>query len=480
MSRTIDESALRESRERWARLLLETGDDARASKEHLQRFVHELSSGIEELLVAEEELRVQSEELAASAAAIDAERERYGDLFDFAPDAYIVTDAQGKILEANAAASRMLGVRSRYLEGKLLISFVDEAARRDLRNVLADLADSPLAVEERYLRMRPRDGEPFASEVRVVVRDRGGAAILQWMVRDITQRLRLEEEVRFLHTEVGLLTSLGRVGRLTSEPLSVEAMLERVVELAGQALPECEVSVALAVQDRARFAASSGARGRRLDDAEASEGDGPCLAALRRHEVVRTSVADAAPRWPIFSAVAAEVGLVSAHGYPLATPTGQQGVLNVYAFAPLSEETQALIPLLVDQVVVALSNAELYEGARTLASHLEKALESRGVIEQAKGVLIARQRCSDEEAFDILRRASQRLNRKLRDVAAELVAHVQNGEGRAPHLDAASKSNADASLDPALALDKRTAELEHRFRSELATDPPGAAELRPG
>ena len=56
---------------------------------------------------------------------------------------------------------------------------------------------------------------------------------------------------------------------------------------------------------------------------------------------------------------------------------------------------------------------------------METALASRGVIEQAKGILMAAQRCSAEEAFDLLRRASQRENRKLRDIATQIVEHVQ-------------------------------------------------------
>ena len=447
MHGTVDTAAVRATRERLIRLVAETADDtAYASKEHLERCIRELSGGIEELLVAEGELRVQSEELAASAAAIDAERERYGELFDFAPDAYLVTDAQGRILEANGAASAMLGVPARYLEGKLLVSFVDESSRRDLRDLLSTLSGSPQPVEERYLRIRPRDSAAFVAEVRAVGHVQDGVGAVRWMVRDVTQRLRLEEEIRFLHSEVELLTSLGRVARLTAEPQSVEAMLGRVVELGGQALPECDVSVALSTAGGARFPASSGDRGRRLDAAEAAQGDGPCLTAVRRDEVVQMSLEQVAQEWPAFGAIARQVGLVSAWGYPLASPGGQRGSLNVYAFAEVSGETRGLIPLLVDHVVVALTNAELYEGAHSLAGHLQKALESRGVIEQAKGVLIARQRCTDEEAFDILRRASQRLNRKLRDVAAELVAHVQTGEGAATHPPAAAPFPIEGSL----------------------------------
>jgi AmiR/NasT family two-component response regulator len=77
-----------------------------------------------------------------------------------------------------------------------------------------------------------------------------------------------------------------------------------------------------------------------------------------------------------------------------------------------------------------LANAELYTSARQLATHLAAALESRGVIEQAKGILMATQGCGPDEAFDILRRASQRQNRKLRLIAENIVS--RSGRKGAP------------------------------------------------
>src|SRR3954447_2558484 len=63
--------------------------------------LRDVESGIEELRIAEEELKVQGEHLASSQATIDAERVRYGELFEFAPDPYVVSDELGKVLEAN-------------------------------------------------------------------------------------------------------------------------------------------------------------------------------------------------------------------------------------------------------------------------------------------------------------------------------------------------------------------------------------------
>jgi PAS domain S-box-containing protein len=421
---------MRRSRERMAQLLTETAGDAHGSKEHLQRLVQEMAGAIEELMVAEEELQAQAEQLAASTEAIDAERERYGELFDFAPDAYLVTDEQGKVLEANQAASNMLAVPARYLEGKLLVSFVANDDRRAMRDLVRFIASHGDPVEEQYVRLQPRGGEPFVAAVRAASRrsSRHDAGAVRWMIRDITQRIQLEEEVRFLHSEVDLLTSLAQVSQLTEQPEPPEKVLERAVRLAAQALPGCDVSLTLQGERGARLAAASGDAGTRLEEVERRQGDGPGLLAMRQEAPVEITLAEVTTKWPVFAAEARALKVQASVGHPLVTLGGRRGALNVHAFTPMTPQRRDLIPLLADQVAVALSNAELYEGAHGLATHLRRALESRGVIEQAKGVLIAREGCSDDEAFDMLRRASQRMNRKLRDVAADLVSGVQRRE----------------------------------------------------
>ena len=76
------------------------------------------------------------------------------------------------------------------------------------------------------------------------------------------------------------------------------------------------------------------------------------------------------------------------------------------------------------QAAVVLANAEAYWASRALASQLEEALASRAVIEQAKGILMATQRCGPDAAFALLRSESQNTNRKVRDVAADYVRRV--------------------------------------------------------
>ncbi len=98
-----------------------------------------------------------------------------------------------------------------------------------------------------------------------------------------------------------------------------------------------------------------------------------------------------------------------------------QGALNVYARErPVDERGLRMLLLLVGQAAIALGNARLFSSSSVLAAGLAQALESRGVIERAKGILMAEQDCDADAAFDLLRRASQRENVKLHLVAARI------------------------------------------------------------
>ncbi len=103
-------------------------------QELLTEAVEQLNISLEELNVAQEELIQQNEELELTRQQVDKERQRYQELFDFAPDGYLVTDINGKILEANQAASQLFAVTKERLCDKLLIGFVPSEARRRFRD----------------------------------------------------------------------------------------------------------------------------------------------------------------------------------------------------------------------------------------------------------------------------------------------------------------------------------------------------------
>jgi len=167
--------------------------------------LEELHNALEELHVAEEELRAQNEELELARAHVEAERQRYHELFEFAPDGYLVTDAAGIIREANRAVARMLNVPQQKLIGKPLINFVPFEQRRCFRSRLNQLRELDW-MQEWELHLCPRDaprGLPvrertaFDAAVTVsTVRDWEGKPVgWRWLVRDVTVRKQAEEQM---------------------------------------------------------------------------------------------------------------------------------------------------------------------------------------------------------------------------------------------------------------------------------------------
>ena len=113
------------------------GDLTEAESTGAEETIEELRAALEELRVADEELRAQNEELAAAHPEVEAERRRYQELFQLAPDAYIVTNLAGMIAESNQTASRLLGIRNQFLTGKALAAYVELDDRPRFRALLS-------------------------------------------------------------------------------------------------------------------------------------------------------------------------------------------------------------------------------------------------------------------------------------------------------------------------------------------------------
>ena len=151
-------------------------------------------------------------------------------------------------------------------------------------------------------------------------------------------------------------------------------------------------------------------------------------------EAIRTgqevTVAIPSPAWAAFSEGAAQAGVRTVWSLPLRVRQRTTGALNLYATVAESWEDPAAGAArgLARQASVVLANAAALMSTQLTNQHLQEALESRDLIGQAKGILMARQSIGADDAFDILRRASQRSGRKLRDVAAELIARVDRPE----------------------------------------------------
>jgi GAF domain-containing protein len=160
-----------------------------------------------------------------------------------------------------------------------------------------------------------------------------------------------------------------------------------------------------------------------IDDAQYAADEGPCLDALREQHTVRVAPMSAAGPYERFRAAALERGVRSSFSLPLAVRGRAVGALNLYSegehgFDSVGDETALFF---ADQVAVAISCAELHEQTRFLIGNLEEALASRDVIGQAKGILMVSRRITADDAFTMLRSASQHSNRKLREIADDVV-----------------------------------------------------------
>ncbi|HZA05504.1 MAG TPA: ANTAR domain-containing protein [Propionibacteriaceae bacterium] len=209
--------------------------------------------------------------------------------------------------------------------------------------------------------------------------------------------------------------------------------LQRIADIARRAVPRTdEVSVTLIGKgDRPRTVVFTASLAVDLDERQYAAGFGPCLDAAVAADTVVVDVADPDTPYPDFAAVSRRAGV--RHVVSLGLPVQYQvsGALNMYSrqAEPHDEAALALAKTVAAYAGAVVANAAQYDSAAELAAQMQQALSSRAVIEQAKGILMAHHGCSSEVAFRRLTRISQHSNRKLRDVAADLVATVSNGRG---------------------------------------------------
>ncbi|MBI4516534.1 MAG: PAS domain S-box protein [Deltaproteobacteria bacterium] len=160
-----------------------------------------LAETLEKLRSAEEEAQAESKELLAARQALEARCRRYQELFELAPDAHLLTDAAGTIVEANRAAARLLNRRRDSLQRKPLAVFVCPEQRPVFRQQLSRLEKGQdKGGQEWIVRLQPTsdDGSGFdAALVATAVSDASGRLTgVRWLVRDVSERIRVEEALR--------------------------------------------------------------------------------------------------------------------------------------------------------------------------------------------------------------------------------------------------------------------------------------------
>ena len=392
--------------------------------------VEELGSALEELRVSEEQLRSQADEAASSLRLLEDERRRYRELFELAPFPYLITDRVGVIREANRRACVALRVQRRFLIGRPMITYLPGDDRLAFRDLLRRL-DEGEPHGDVQLRFTPRGGgAPLLATTAVsTVLDAGG------------RTTRICWAVRSMRVSVGTIDQAPREASDTLHWLSVRA--SGVEEASGSVtsilrhtlddFSRAAVTLfgatgagimLLDASGELRWLQTLRRVGRAFEQAQIKYHEGPCIDAFEENAVVWTDDLAQDDRWPRMRLLTRDqVKIRAVLSAPIETGSGPVGTCNILSAEPKhwNESHVGAIRAYASALGTLLQIVTEAHASSVLASQLQYALDQRVVIEQAKGVLMEREGMDSLQAFERLRATARSSQRKLVEVAAEVV-----------------------------------------------------------
>lgn len=405
----------------------------------------------EELRVAEEEMRAQQAQITELLAQHNSQRHWRGQMSALLPIGLCVTDGNGMVVEANPALAAHLGAPLHRLRGKPLSVFLAREDVRQLRAALRSLG-SGAAIEARLeVTVQPRRLPPQRAQVfgfPETADHRASAARVQWVLvplaepngeldRDpddetfrpvtATEDERSDEEIPASQV-IGLATSLAELSALPVAEGDRRRLLNRMAALINGAVPGADwVSITVGSPLEPQRLGSDSAEAQAFDGRQVQADEGPCWDAYRRGVAVIADDVTADPRWPALGRLAAAGAVRAVLAVALHEDGRTTGVVNVYSgrVAAFGTAGRRLAELAAVAVAGVLQTVTEREAMQALAANLETALTSRAVIDQAKGMIMARLGVSADDAFARLVKLSSHLNVKVRDLAALVVeGHV--------------------------------------------------------
>ena len=221
-----------------------------------------------------------------------------------------------------------------------------------------------------------------------------------------------------------LRESLAGLSQLASNRLPLEDLLTQVATYAVQAIPGADgAGLTLLEQDRTDTIVATAPFVTEVDDIQYGMNQGPCISAARDGQTIVSGSLGGDSRWPRFGGRVARLGVHSVVSLPLITPDGVVGAMNVYAHGKnvFDERAAELGQVFAVPAAIAVQNAHVLAQTRRLANRLQSALELRGVIDRAIGILMSRSGGTEHQALERLRALSQREHHKLAEVAREIV-----------------------------------------------------------
>jgi len=223
--------------------------------------------------------------------------------------------------------------------------------------------------------------------------------------------------------EDDLREGLAGLSRLTNR-LGLEDLLTRVATYAVRAIPGADgAGLTLLEDDRADTIVATAAFVSEIDDIQYGIGQGPCITAAREGRTVMSGSLGSDPRWRKFGGTVARLGVHSALSLPLLTPDRVVGAMNVYAHDRhvFDERAAELGEIYAIPAAVAVQNAQVLAQTQRLAAQLQSALEARGVIDRAIGIMMSRSGGTEDQALARLRALSQNEHHKLVVVARQII-----------------------------------------------------------
>jgi GAF domain-containing protein len=215
------------------------------------------------------------------------------------------------------------------------------------------------------------------------------------------------------------LLSIRRSAKLLDE------VLDDLVRIAQDAMPEtAAASITLLRGERPFTAAYVGEIAQIADEMQYERGYGPCVDAGLSNTLLMVPDMRMETRWPDYTTNVITKGVLASLSVPLPVQTDVVGGLNLYSTEPSTWPDLDIALELAGYIAVAIADAVSHQDTANFAADMQAAMASRAVIEQAKGVIMAQNRCDADRAFEILRQASMGRNVKLRQLAASLVDQV--------------------------------------------------------
>ncbi|CCH79340.1 putative PAS/PAC sensor protein [Nostocoides japonicum T1-X7] len=410
----------------------EVGDTAKNHPPQSYATVIDPEMAHAELRAADEELRIQQREIEDLLRSHRNRQWQHERLLGLLPTPVITTDAYGVIATVNSSAASLLGMRIDRLLRKPIQVFVAETDRSALRHDLSRCVRQE-STFRRVVTMCPRHGSPVAVELIVAAgRDQVSATEVTWLLMNPTEASG-GREPGGRDSMVLALSELTLIPVHTVDPWQTA---HRMASVSQEALGTGS-SVTVAVGDplQPEVVASTSKRAQQLDWMQLRCEEGPSASAGRSGKVVRSDDLVHDPRWADLGEstdLTEEHNVVSA---PLVIGDEVIGVLTAYDVEPAHLDPDDDVVELLATATAAVAHemrvkAELHE----LTENLRTAIGSRSVIDQAKGIIMARRHCTADEAFDVLAQMSMTRNRKLRLVARDIVdaasAPSHDGAGR--------------------------------------------------